>query len=109
MKGLVIRSFVALTAILLFLPFTASPDNSAWAHPFQLRIVDQQTGQGLPHVRLTSDNGLVCYTRPDGSVPWTETSLMGRDVAFQIDVPGAQRTVRVRVIPGGRAEVLVTR
>ena len=109
MRGLVIRSFVALAAILLFLPFTASPDNGAWAHPFQLRIVDQQTGQGIPHVRLTSDNGLMCYTRVDGSVGWTETSLMGRDVAFRVDVPGAQRTMKVRVVPGGRAEVRVTR
>jgi hypothetical protein len=109
MRVLVIRSFVALAAILLFLPFTASPDNGAWAHPFQLRIVDQQTGQGLPHVRLTSDNGIVCYTRSDGSALWTETALMGRDVVFRVDVPGAHRTVKVRVIPGGRADVPITR
>jgi hypothetical protein len=109
MKTQIIRTLAGLAVLLLFLPFTASPDNSAWAHPFQMRIVDQQTGQGLPHVRLTSDNGIVCYTRADGSVLWTESSLMNRDVSFRIETPGAQGTESVRVVQGGHAEVVIRR
>jgi hypothetical protein len=86
-------------------------NKSGHAFPFtpelkRLRVVDQQTGQGLPHVRLTSDNGIVCYTRADGSVLWTESALMGRDVWFSIEGPRGQSTTKVRVAPGGHAEVV---
>ena len=109
MRNLIIRTSAALAVLLLFLPFSASPNNSAWANPFQMRIVDQRTGQGLPNVRLTSDNGIVCYTRADGSVLWTESSLMDRDVSFRIDAPGAPSTLQVRVTPGGHKEVSIRR
>jgi hypothetical protein len=109
MRALIVRTLAALSVMLLFLPFSASPDNGAWANPFQMRILDQDTGEGLSHVRVISDSGLVCYTRADGSVLWTETSLMNRDVSFRIDAPGAQRTVKVRVMPGGHAEVAIPR
>jgi hypothetical protein len=109
MKTQTIRTVAGLAVLLFFLPFTASPNNSAWANPFQMRVVDQQTGQGVPHVKLTSDNGIVCYTRADGSVLWTESSLMDRDVRFRVEVPGAQTTTRVRVVQGGHAEVAIRR
>jgi hypothetical protein len=109
MRTLTIRTLAVLPVLLLFLPFGTAPVNSAWANPFQMRIVDQQTGQGISHVRLTSDNGLVCYTRADGSVPWTESALMDRDVSFRIETSASERTVTVRVTPGGYAEVAVTR
>jgi hypothetical protein len=109
MRTLIIRTLAVLPVLLLFLPFGTAPDNSAWANPFQMRVVDQQTGQGISHVRLTSDNGLVCYTRADGSVPWTESALMDRDVSFRIETSATERTVTVRVTPGGFAEVAVTR
>jgi len=93
--------------VVSFLLFGSAPDNSAWANPFQMRLVDQATGKGLAHVRLTSDNGIVCYTRADGSVLWSESALMDRDVSFRIETSAAQRTVTVRVKPGGHAEVAI--
>ena len=107
MRTLTIRTLAVLPVLLLFLPFGTAPNNSAWANPFQMRIVDQETGQGISHVRLTSDNGIVCYTRADGSVLWTESALMGRDVSFRIETFAAQRTVKVRVNPGWHAEVAI--
>jgi hypothetical protein len=98
-----------LPVLWLFLPFGASPANRAWANPFKMRIVDQQTGQGISHLQLTSDNGIVCYTRADGSVLWTESALMDREVSFRIETSTAQHTLTVRVIPGGHAEVAITR
>ena len=82
MKTQLIRTVAGLAVLLFFLPFTASPNNRA--NPFQMRVVDQ-TGHGVPHVKLTSDNGIVCYTRADGSVLWTESSLMDRDVKFRVE------------------------
>lgn len=109
MRTLTVRMLAVIPVLLLFLPFEAAPDNRAWANPFQMHIVDQLTGQGISHVRLTSDNGIVCYTRVDGSVLWTESALMDRDVSFRVETSAAQRTVTVRVIPGGHAKVAITR
>ena len=107
MRTVIIRTLAGLAVLVLFLPFSASPANGAWAHPFMMRIVDPATGEGLPHVRITSDEGYVCYTRADGSVLWTESSLMGRDVRFRIDAPGANKLVTARVTPDGHAEFAV--
>lgn len=95
-----------LGALVFLLPLTASPANSAWAHPFEMRIFGAR-GDGIAGVRVMSDDGYVCYTRVDGSVLWTESSLMGRDVRFRIDVAGGQRLVIARVTPGGHAEFAV--
>ena len=98
---------VLLLAVLLLLWPGVPPANSAWANPFVLRIVDAESGEGLARVRVTSDEGYVCYTRPDGTVSWTESSLMGRDVRFQVDAAGARRAVTAHVTPGGHAEFTV--
>jgi hypothetical protein len=107
MSTFTVRALAALPVALMFLPFGAVPDNRAWANPFLMRIVDQDTGQGVARVRLTSDNGFVCYTRADGSVAWTEAALMDRDVSFRIETFTAQRNVTLWVSPGGHAEVAV--
>jgi hypothetical protein len=107
MRTLSARTLAVLPVVLMFLPFGGVADNSAWADPFQIRIVDRETGEGIARVRLTSDNGVVCYTRGDGSVAWTEAALMDRDVSFRIETASAQRTVTVWVSPGGHAEVAV--
>ncbi|HZM94768.1 MAG TPA: hypothetical protein VFB92_15165 [Vicinamibacterales bacterium] len=109
MKTLTIRMLAMAPVVVLFSLFGSAPDNSAWANPFQMRLVDQETGKGIAHVRLTSDNGIVCYTRADGSVLWTESALMDRDVSFRIETSAAQRTVTVRVKPSGHAEVAIPR
>jgi hypothetical protein len=103
----IIRTLAGLAVLVLFLPFSASPANSAWANPFMMRLVDAESGTGLSHVRVTSDEGYVCYTRADGSVLWTESSLMGRVVGFRIDAAGGKRLVAARVTPGGHAEFSV--
>jgi hypothetical protein len=109
MRTLTVRTLAVLPVLLLFLPFDTGTDNRAWANPFQMRIVDQGTGEGISHVRLTSDNGLVCYTRADGSVLWTESALMNRDVSFRIETSGAQHALTVRVDPGGHVKVAIPR
>jgi hypothetical protein len=102
MKSLAIRVLAAVPVLLVFLPFQASPDGMP--HPFHMRIVDGQ-GEGVPGVRVVSDNGIVCHTRADGSIHWTERSLMDRDVRFRIEAAGLRTTVRYHVTSDGRAEI----
>ena len=44
---------------------------------FQIKIVDQQTGRGVPLVRLTTNNHIDCYTDSNGIVAWNEPGRMG--------------------------------
>jgi len=55
---------------------------------FTMRVVDAQTGEGVPGVRITTDNGIVCYTLLDGTASFSEFSLMGRDVQFTVQEEG---------------------
>jgi hypothetical protein len=52
---------------------------------FQMKIIDQQTGRGVPLVRLTTNNHIVCYTDSNGIVAWNEPGLMEQEVYFSID------------------------
>jgi hypothetical protein len=74
---------------------------------FRMRIVDPRTGDGVPNVRVQSDNGIVCHTRSNGEIAWTEVVLMGREVRFSIDRSDHRNrdVVSVRVDPGGSIEL----
>jgi hypothetical protein len=58
---------------------------------------------------VVSDDGIVCRTRRDGSILWTELSLMNRDVQFQIAAPSGSECINMHVTPGSRADVQVAR
>jgi hypothetical protein len=68
---------------------------------FQMKIIDQQTGRGVPLVRLTTNNHIVCYTDSNGIVAWNEPGLMEQEVYFSIDSPGYR-------FPGGGKAIRVT-
>jgi hypothetical protein len=104
MNRLVIRVLAAVPVLLVFLPFQASPGESGMPHSFHMRIVDGR-GEGIPGVRVVSDNGIVCHTRADGSIHWTERSLMDRDVRFRIEAADLRTTVRYHVTSDGRTEI----
>ncbi len=95
---------------LFFLPLLFLPALAMHSAPFQITIIDQRTGQGVPHIRLTSHNGIVCYTRSNGTVMWNEPSLMDRHVYFSIEspdhhFPGGGTTLRVK--HGGHVELKI--
>jgi hypothetical protein len=80
--------------------------------PFTMRVVDDQTGAAVPGLRVTTDNGIVCYTQRNGDVRWAEWSVMNRRVRFEVndlkhrfDVVG----VTLGVAYGGQAAVRVHR
>ena len=70
-----------------------------------MKIVDSATGAGVAGVRVVSDNGIVCHTRYDGEIAWTERVLMGRDVRFTVGAESERRVVTLRVERGSRTEV----
>ena len=104
------KLFLPLSIALIGLTFPTAP--SLVPTPFTIQVVDEQTGQAVPNLRVTTDNGIVCYTRDNGDVAWRESSLMGRDVGFtikdrrnQFDKLGAT----LQVTPGGQATLKVHR
>jgi hypothetical protein len=102
---LMIRVLATLPVLLVFLPFQASPGEGGMPRPFRMRVVDGH-GEGIPGVRVVSDNGIVCHTRADGSIHWTERSLMDRDVRFRIEAAGGVRTTATyHVTSDGRTEI----
>jgi hypothetical protein len=94
-----------VTVLVVYLAYQATGEGSM-PQPFRMRIVDQQ-GQGIPKVRVVSDNGIVCHTRADGSIHWTERSLMDREVRFRIQTPGVRTSVVQRVSSGGQLEIAI--
>src|SRR5208283_3530882 len=69
---------------------------------FQIRIVDRDTGRGVPMVSFTTNNHIVCITDSNGIVAWNEPGLMDRDVYFRIESPGYR-------FPGGGRVIHVVR
>jgi hypothetical protein len=78
---------------LLLAPAVAIGADSTY---FQIRVVDRQTGRGVPMVELTTNNHIASFTDSNGIVAWNEPGLMDRAVYFHIESPGYR-------FPGGGA------
>ena len=107
MRRYIARLFVLAPMLVLLSPiayrsFAHVPPEAA----FRMEIVDPGTGQGVSGVPVRSDNGILCHTRANGEIAWTELSLMDRDVRFTIDPPdGKRQAVTLRVTRGERAHI----
>jgi hypothetical protein len=104
MKRRLIRTLALMSVLSAVLPFQVVPTEGGTSNPFLMRILDEH-GQGIPKIRVVSDNGIVCRTRADGSVHWTERSVMNRDVRFRLDGPNGRRDVTLHPTAGGWADV----
>lgn len=79
---------------------------------FQIRIVDEQTGRGVPLVEFRTTNEISCWTDSNGIVAWNEPGLMDREVYFTIQspgytFPGGGKTLKAA--RGGRVELKIKR
>jgi hypothetical protein len=102
-KKLFLPLFMALIG-LLFPP-------SLTTTPFELRIVDEETGRGVSGLRVTADNGIVYHTQA-GDIYWWASSVMNRDVRFEILDERNQYdnvSATLRVTPGRQATLTVRR
>ncbi|HEY1760285.1 MAG TPA: hypothetical protein VGG72_33230 [Bryobacteraceae bacterium] len=82
-----------------------SPLAAKVSAPFQIHVVDAD-GHGIPGVKVSADGRIVCYTRSDGTVRWSETELMNRDVTFRFDHAGYGENSKIlHVTQSGHAEL----
>jgi hypothetical protein len=84
---------------------------------FTIRIVDDQTGRGVPLVELRTTNDVAYYSDSNGIVAFYEPGLMGQTVYFNIKSDGYEfpedflgnRGIALNVNGGGSAEVKIKR
>ncbi|MBB6672961.1 hypothetical protein [Cohnella nanjingensis] len=99
----------------------AKPETGAASHkkqePFAIRVVDAETGRGIPAVELKTTNSILYYTDSAGYVAFDEPGLMNQKVFFHLssdgyDVPAdffGNRGQAVDVTPGGSVTLKMNR
>ncbi len=108
-----------LSALLLGLQLcalgqTTQSSSSGW---FAIRVVDAETGRGVPLVELETVNHLRFYTDSNGTVAFREPGLMGRQIFFHVRSHGYEypkdsfgyRGVRLKTTPGTEAVLKLKR
>ncbi len=84
---------------------------------FRITVRDAETNRGVPLVELRTVNNLRYYTDSNGIVAFHEPGLMNRSVYFAVKSHGYEfakdsfgyRGKRLKVVPGGSAELRVRR
>lgn len=108
---------IALIAVALLSHPAAGEEPAATDRPFQIRIVDEQTGRGVPLVELRTVNGVRCYSDSAGNVAFSEPGLMGSKVFFFLTSHGYEFPkdafgmvgAAVETAPGGSATLRIKR
>lgn len=113
----------------LFVPFTllgtllaannpvAGDDPTRTARPFVIRVLDDETGRGVPLVELRTVHGQRFVTDSAGVVAFAEPGFFGEEVFLHVRAHGYEypadgfgyRGARVRVVEGGRTELRIKR
>ncbi|HXE54122.1 MAG TPA: hypothetical protein VN541_13960 [Tepidisphaeraceae bacterium] len=86
-------------------------------HYFAIRVVDDQTGRGVPLVELQTTSDVSYYTDSNGLIAFDEPGLMNRKVFFSVDSPGYEyradflgiRGIALQTTPGGSATIKIKR
>ena len=105
---------------LLQLTLSLLSSSSVFATPleyFGIHIVDDQTGRGVPLVRLQTTNKVRYYTDSNGYVAFNEPGLMDQEIFFAIaswgyetpTTPFGFRGTTLRTTPGKEVEVKIHR
>lgn len=84
---------------------------------FQIQVVDDATGRGVPLVELETVNSIVHVTDSAGNVAFLEPGLMNQAVFFSVRSHGYEfpkdgfgfRGTRLDVTPGGKATLKIKR
>lgn len=113
---------VVLSGFLAALTLAAAPDPAATGSAvasdrFAIRVVDAQTGRGVPLVELQTTNNILHYTDSNGLVAFLEPGLMGKEAYFHVKSHGYEypkdgfgyRGVRLKCEPGGSATIKINR
>lgn len=105
--------------LLLLLAWSISATMAPAAnHPFfEIQVVDEHTGRGVPLVTLETTNSVRYVTDSAGRIAFQEPGLFGQPVWFDVRSHGYEhaadgfgmRGVRLQVEQGGKAQVVVHR
>ncbi len=101
-------SFILLTLVTI---------STAPTEYFAIRIVDEETGRGVPLVELRTVGGIRYYTDSAGYAAIHEPGLMDRDVYFHISSHGYEfpkdgfgyQGRRLKLVPGGEVTLRIKR
>lgn len=114
MNVLVLARRHLLLLICLFAPFSgleaALPKTTPY---FGIRVVDEDTGRGVPLMELRTVNDIRCVTDNAGWVAFNEPGLMNREVFFHVSGPGYENEKDgfgfsgIRVVPKAGDTTLV--
>lgn len=85
--------------------------------PFMIKVVDAETGRGIPQVQLKTTNNILYYTDSAGVVAFDEPGLMDQLVFFHLssdgyDIPAdmfGNRGQAVQMKPGGSVTLEMNR
>ena len=85
--------------------------------PFAIKIVDAETGRGIPLVELKTTNNVLYYTDSNGIVAFDEPGLMDQSVFFHLSSHGydfpadmfGNRGQAVQIKPGGKITIEMNR
>lgn len=85
--------------------------------PFMIKIVDAETGRGIPLVELKTTNNILYYTDSAGVVAFNEPGLMDQSVFFHLSSDGydfpadmfGNRGQAVQITPGGMITIEMNR
>jgi hypothetical protein len=102
-------------ALLLAVLSAAGPDDGP--KYFTIKVVDEQTGRGVPLVELRTVHGVRCWTDGNGVAAFREPGLTDRDVFFFVTSHGYEypadgfgfRGEKLHVTAGGSAQLKVRR
>ncbi|MEA2711183.1 MAG: hypothetical protein QOF78_3784 [Phycisphaerales bacterium] len=103
-----------MIALLLLLTSRAA---AAPGEYFAIKVIDEQTGRGVPLVELKTTSGIAHVTDSNGLIAFLEPGLMETDVFFSISSHGydfpkdgfGSRGVRLKPTAGGEATVKIKR
>ena len=109
------NAFVALSVLLGCVVTGASAADKASS--FEIRVVDQVTGRGVPLVQLRTVNDIRYYTDSAGRVAFDEPGLIHQRVFFHVSSHGYEfpkdgfgyRGTRLQITPGGKATLKIKR
>ena len=113
----VCRTLICLVLVGTLCPASARATDSPTNRPFEIVVVDSQTGRGVPLVELRTVNNIRYYTDSAGVVAFFEPGLMNSNVFFHVASHGYEfpkdgfgfRGKALRVTPGGSVRLEIKR
>ena len=118
MRSIARTTLVARSALALLAGCVAANASAAEeTRYFEIHVVDQATGRGVPLVQLRTVNNISYYTDSAGRVAFHEPGLMNQRVFFHVSSHGYEfakdafgyRGARLQVSAGGKATLKIKR